>query len=123
MHRRPPISTRTYTRFPYTSLFRSPNQFVMVCSPLLAGNRELSNLLTQCCGFKADWHVNQPAVPTGHGRALKCIWRKKTKRSEEHTYELQSLMRTSYAVFGLRKTKQQHRSKYNNNNKTTYTEK
>src|SRR3546814_1964526 len=72
MIRRPPISTRTDTLFPYTSLFRS-----------LAG-------------------VNR--VPGGIWvSASRVITKTTPSRSEEHTSELQSLMRTSYAVFCLKK--------------------
>src|SRR3546814_5257526 len=72
MIRRPPRSTRTDTLFPYTTLFRSPDQ---TCPP-----------------------------PSGASRHLPRERRRiKGGRSEEHTSELQSLMRTSYAVFCLQK--------------------
>src|SRR3546814_9012293 len=86
MIRRPPRSTRTDTLFPYTTLFRS---HVAAClldlHPNLSGNI-LHGLLCRCIGWK------KPAKP---GR----------ERSEEHTSELQSLMRISYAVFCLKKKK------------------
>src|SRR3546814_2917621 len=89
MIRRPPRSTRTDTLFPYTTLFRS----------LAAGN-----------------HLD--GVPQGgFGRHQECLRRRQLahgvgghrahplRRSEEHTSELQSLMRISYAVFCLKKKK------------------
>src|SRR3546814_3621313 len=77
MIRRPPRSTRTDTLFPYTTLFRSR----------FADAPALHALLT----------AEQPAAEKGSGR--------EHDRSEEHTSELQSLMRISYAVFCLKKKK------------------
>src|SRR3546814_8407378 len=74
MIRRPPRSTRTYTLFPYTSLFRSRRLHERRC-------RWRRGAVAGC-------------VPARHA------WR---RRSEEHTSELQSLMRISYAVFCLKK--------------------
>src|SRR3546814_16347076 len=86
MIRRPPRSTRTDTLFPYTTLFRSPS--AMASRPALSVNAlaELSQRFA-----RAD-HANAG----GAGLGL---------RSEEHTSELQSLMRISYAVFCLKKKK------------------
>src|SRR3546814_10570628 len=105
MIRRPPRSTRTYTLFPYTTLFRSP--------------ADLPPATTLADPFRM--------IPTGgttgaskgvvhsHGGTLMTIaaniaefgikrgWRTLLIRSEEHTSELQSLMRISYAVFCLKK--------------------
>src|SRR3546814_17695495 len=79
MIRRPPISTRTDTLFPYTTLFRSDG----IGSPVRGGGNQLhSNSEKQRC--QSDL----------------------IRRSEEHTSELQSLMRISYAVFCLKKKKQ-----------------
>src|SRR3546814_2955468 len=78
MIRRPPRSTRTYTLFPYTTLFRS----VRLCAEDPA-----QNYLPQT-GPVLRWRE-----PCGSG----------VRRSEEHTPELQSLMRNSYAVFCLKK--------------------
>src|SRR3546814_9910406 len=80
MIRRPPRSTRTDTLFPYTTLCRSPP------------NQRSASVTT---GLK--WAPD--TAPKARMRA--------TSRSEEHTSELQSLMRISYAVFCLKKTKQQ----------------
>src|SRR3546814_3351211 len=75
MIRRPPRSTRTDTLFPYTTLFRS-------------GRRHLDQVADHLGAQVGDlpWFVGN------------------LDRSEEHTSELQSLMRTSYAVFCLKKT-------------------
>src|SRR3546814_6906788 len=81
MIRRPPRSTRTDTLFPYTTLFRSGRVDVRRPGPS-------KKLLGHQC------------LKTGRtGR--------QSRRSEEHTSELQSLMRISYAVFCLKKKKQQ----------------
>src|SRR3546814_13194243 len=79
MIRRPPRSTRTDTLFPYTTLFRSAGT---VGGVLQRG------------GVGGGRHPSRVAARyAGHGRG----------RSEEHTSELQSLMRISYAVFCLKK--------------------
>src|SRR3546814_11065678 len=78
MIRRPPRSTRTDTLFPYTTLFRSK----------IAGRAFLGERVLPLLGFPV----------TLFGSA-------KQRRSEEHTSELQSLMRISYAVFCLKKKK------------------
>src|SRR3546814_10011526 len=104
MLRRPPRSTRTDTLFPYTTLFRSQH----------ADSGQID-------GFAFDM-IHQPAGSThrdvsakfqrlrlrSYGRAAaQCddfdIAQRPGKRSEEHTSELQSLMRISYAVFCLKK--------------------
>src|SRR3546814_1371411 len=87
MIRRPPRSTRTDTLFPYTTLFRSR------AAPGAVRRRTASP-----CS----------AMPTATARP---------RRSEEHTSELQSLMRISYAVFCLKKKKEEdtHKSDTNTN--------
>src|SRR3546814_7825890 len=95
MIRRPPRSTRTETLFPYTTLFRSHSG---ACVRLLPRLRLVAGAV-----------VAQPWP----GRAVRfrlpdpvdCRREKPRRRSEEHTSELQSLMRTSYAVFCLKKKK------------------
>src|SRR3546814_7420553 len=95
MIRRPPRSTRTDTLFPYTTLFRSP------CP---ASGRAPRNtpagarppLSARCAG------LGRRAADNG------CRPRDAAPRSEEHTSELQSLMRISYAVFCLKKKKKPH---------------
>src|SRR3546814_10388596 len=83
MIRRPPRSTRTDTLFPYTTLFRSINRRPSALETEVDGGLRADN------GGKAHAYC-------GH-RTGGCA------RSEEHTSELQSLMRISYAVFCLKK--------------------
>src|SRR3546814_10171959 len=94
MIRRPPRSTRTDTLFPYTTLFRSP------CMP---GNT--ATLIF----FASSSSLVRITPPRGPRRVLcvvvetTCACGNGEGRSEEHTSELQSLMRISYAVFCLKK--------------------
>src|SRR3546814_8218032 len=94
MIRRPPRSTRTDTLFPYTTLFRSNIH-------TLRGNIAHSVLEHF---FDIDTSF---MTMDDYGPHLKLIMQqlllKEWKRSEEHTSELQSLMRISYAVFCLKK--------------------
>src|SRR3546814_5133423 len=91
MIRRPPRSTRTDTLFPYTTLFRSPWRFQQSSGLVLPPEDALSDRLYDNLVTKVYTH-------------------EATGRSEEHTSELQSLMRISYAVFCLKKKNtQQHR--------------
>src|SRR3546814_8930894 len=97
MIRRPPRSTRTDTLFPYTTLFRS-----IAAAP---------------ARIKGDGRRDRGARPQyfgdGHARRKQRAARNRrgdrgqfaAQRSEEHTSELQSLMRISYAVFCLKKKK------------------
>src|SRR3546814_1646301 len=87
--RRPPRSTRTDTLLPYTTLFRSIRAFSIPLPAAHGSPLALSQLLSQSC------HMRASGALAGHG----------APRSEEHTSELQSLMRTSYAVFCLKKKK------------------
>src|SRR3546814_6018342 len=82
MIRRPPRSTRTDTLFPYTTLFRS-----LVTNNIWYGGQIYDDNATL-----------QPRLFEAKPKLVK-------KRSEEHTSELQSLMRISYAVFCLKKKK------------------
>src|SRR3546814_18157164 len=84
MIRRPPRSTRTDTLFPYTTLFRSTSA---------PPDRDPDH--RRQCVYR---HPRQQPRPCRHARG-------KLFRSEEHTSELQSLMRISYAVFCLKKKK------------------
>src|SRR3546814_3323119 len=83
MIRRPPRSTRTDTLFPYTTLFRSSSP---APRPRTARRRRRT----------MRWCSARSANARGRGRCRR-------GRSEEHTSELQSLMRISYAVFCLKK--------------------
>src|SRR3546814_1681777 len=104
MTRRPQRSTRTDTLFPYTTLFRS--------QPLIAqvGSHNLAVGIDQVVLWYAAYailHGNRVAPPF----EVRYVYPRQTvlfdglqpSRSEEHTSELQSLMRISYAVFCLKK--------------------
>src|SRR3546814_8421067 len=102
MIRRPPRSTRTDTPFPSTTLFRS-----MVESRFGLSATEVGALLEA-----ADEKVEQSVEVFGFTREIKNAFSPEERiemmemlreRSEEHTSELQSLMRISYAVFCLKK--------------------
>src|SRR3546814_6784113 len=84
MIRRPPRSTRTYTLYTYTTRFRSS---CAACDLRCAGSRR--------AGRPGQRHPPRP---------------ERRNRSEEHTSELQSLMRISYAVFCLKKNTETHNS-------------
>src|SRR3546814_3862332 len=106
MKRRPPRSTRTDTLFPYTTLFRSvlPSQDPRRLR-LLAEDPS-APWATGAAAFRADGCPRTPPPPAAaRGRRGSAAVQ---GRSEEHTSELQSLMRISYAVFCL-KTQIQHR--------------
>src|SRR3546814_10087978 len=90
MIRRPPRSTRTDTLFPYTTLFRSPDRAGNLPVAGRAGERAV------VLQYRV-LHRARVAGRTGLERGA--------SRSEEHTSELQSLMRISYAVFCLKKKK------------------
>src|SRR3546814_9382323 len=97
MRRRPPRCTRTETLFPYTTLFRSR-----------AGRAERrGRVLLQTA--EPDHPVMQ-ALAAGATQAEGRDRFFAAERSEEHTSELQSLMRISYAVFCLKKNQKQHSS-------------
>src|SRR3546814_6360399 len=139
MIRRPPRSTRTDTLFPYTTLFRSRRAGVQggddgrgvgklglanALHPVAAAARHLA--------VDAAQTVGKPGVPgdeggrrTGAQSAEGKLYlsgqspahlHRAVRRSEEHTSELQSLMRISYAVFCLKKKKQ---NKYTTQQTTT----
>src|SRR3546814_8985488 len=112
MIRRPPRSTRTDTLFPYTTLFRSFRQCPCSCCASFrtsgAGLQHPAYARRQPSADAPDdsrlyrivfWHHEKPGdhrLPSAEPKA---------ERSEEHTSELQSLMRISYAVFCLKKKK------------------
>src|SRR3546814_17863560 len=97
MRRRPPSATRTDTRFPYTTLFRSPARERLAAVGAFAwGDLVLvvRELQVDAAGMDVDGLAQ---VRGGHRRAFDVP--AGAARSEEHTSELQSLMRISYAVF------------------------
>src|SRR3546814_10286140 len=121
MKRRPPGSTRTDPLFPYTTLFRSTNssigspqyghrvsmagsirvlltvvpRTVLVCIPLTVPTREPER--------RHDPSPARPRLRQPRPDRLQRSRQRPGTRSEEHTSELQSLMRTPYAVFCLQK--------------------
>src|SRR3546814_9841117 len=124
MFTRPPRSTRTDTLFPYTTLFRSPRLRTRQCAlhldhvehrnALGDANDQLHlgvDRLEDRIGGERRRHIN--ATRGGAGRRLgfrdgveiRQADMRRSARSEEHTSELQSLMRISYAVFCLQKNK------------------
>src|SRR3546814_2507094 len=88
MIRRPPRSTRTDTLFPYTTLFRS-----------IASSAVQRRALRASTSRNRSGKRRRKAIASGDSR------------SEEHTSELQSLMRISYAVFCLKKKKKTTKKK------------
>src|SRR3546814_16594591 len=98
MRRRPPRSTRTDTLFPYPTLFRARGleglgfAICAIAGPAIAAQSASPRDLPLVTGLLAGW------IPIGQ---IVGAW----ARSEEHTSELQSLMRISYAVFCLKKKK------------------
>src|SRR3546814_2017425 len=111
MIRRPPRSTRTDTLFPYTTLFRSGPDPVQSGSILM--KRPVKLLMALAIAAAASGSaLAQAADPVvEQARAQGVVGEQadgylgfaKSARSEEHTSELQSLMRISYAVFCLKK--------------------
>src|SRR3546814_9224413 len=110
MIRRTPRSTRTDTLFPYTTLFRSIDRIRIGC-PRPAEQRHIAGIGGHGHGrtrVSRDLQRILAACRQGKGSGenengdAKRHW-----RSEEHTSELQSLMRISYAVFCLKKKKKQ----------------
>src|SRR3546814_6786153 len=95
MIRRPPRSTRTDTLFPYTTLFRSRTALEHRAVP--------DCVLPDVPGDRLAVHPTQAAGNGRWPRARKPRCAVALVRSEEHTSELQSLMRISYAVFCLKK--------------------
>src|SRR3546814_1559574 len=112
MIRRPPRSTRTDTLFPYTTLFRSFGVDLVLVQPVVDRGRQFEDvrearlhaLDIPLFGIAArragvgDDRIDRLGPHAGH-RVVDGL------RSEEHTSELQSLMRISYAVFCLKKKK------------------
>src|SRR3546814_6395305 len=110
MIRRPPRSTRTDTLFPYTTLFRSARLFNYMTGyatpeageKLAAAPLTLRSTLLRLIEAESEYARNGAPAQI---------------RSEEHTSELQSLMRISYAVFCLKKKKKKQKEQKNNQQK------
>src|SRR3546814_2374318 len=113
MIRLPPRSTRTDTLFPYTTLFRSGEQgrgpAHVEVGVVLPGDGDAAVHLRVEVGAEVGGRRGQRG---GHGRGegeLVPARGGRPSRSEEHTSELQSLMRISYAVFCLKKKKKKRK--------------
>src|SRR3546814_952148 len=110
---RPPGSNLTYTLCPYTTLFRSP----VPCSAACRRNR--SSIPSSPAPIRSrlllDLQLDNQiflrrTIAHAANRGGIAIVEPGKSRSEEHTSELQSLMRLSYAVFCLKKTNDKHKS-------------
>src|SRR3546814_1646736 len=113
MIRRPPRSTRTDTLFPYTTLFRSSANPIRRAATAKGSNvADFSPGLSLGCGGRHSAAAFFGARDQVGGFQRDILDQRVRGRSEEHTSELQSLMRISYAVFCLKKKK----------NKQTYTQ-
>src|SRR3546814_8329018 len=99
MVRRPPRSTRPDTLFPYTTLFRSVERVFDICH----GCRRCSNL---CDSFPRLFDLIDESATGELDSVDRADYKPVVDGSEEQTSELQSLMRTSYAVFCLKKKTQ-----------------
>src|SRR3546814_8993875 len=108
MGRRPPRSTRADTLFPYTTLFRSDGLHIatLLCALFLKHFRPLVEAGNICIAMPPLFRIDAG---------------KQVFRSEEHTSELQSLMRISYAVVRLQTNKQHERVQNDTTNSLTNT--
>src|SRR3546814_8333381 len=102
MIRRPPRSTRTDTLFPYTTLFRSRSARRSLYEPRRISSNQRNSVEARTKAPRQS--------PKRCGRSGS----QERSRSEEHTSELQSLMRISYAVFCLKNKRKQTNTQNNN---------
>src|SRR3546814_2675840 len=119
MIRRPPRSTRTDTLFPYTTLFRSPEAEHPrpLCRRKCIRHADADGDVVRLCKRRPPQRRSGvrhalPGQSSLAGRSAAADGTGRGGRSEEHTSELQSLMRISYAVFCLKKKKQTPTSNY-----------
>src|SRR3546814_9395625 len=105
MRRRPPRSTRTDTLFPYTTLFRSDVGISRVA--LIFVDQHETTRIAQLLDRRHGLHAPEGGDEHGVARRNLVLLDHRARRSEEHTSELQSLMRISYAVFCLKKKNKQ----------------
>src|SRR3546814_8417395 len=108
---RPPRSTRTDTLFPYTTLFRSQRCLLLHAvarRDRLCADQEICGRLRHSGALSPHCHAVRSVRPgaVSHADQIPALGRA-DQSSEEHTSELQSLMRISYAVFCLKKQKKQ----------------
>src|SRR3546814_10774911 len=132
MRRRPPRSTRTDTLFPYTSLFRStsfgsgPTGYQVLSETSESEGLAIISSSGGINGSTSGWGVDNNNFDTGE--IIRVDFGAKEGsfpgpgdfsgpevRSEEHTSELQSLMRISYAVFCLKKKKKDKKREHTHN--------
>src|SRR3546814_4781463 len=112
---RPPRSTRTDTRVPYTALFRSHLQDCRARTGDPFSVRPARDV-----GFQRRVMADDQMAVFGHLQVDFQIIDALAERSEEHTSELQSLMRTSYAVYCLKKKNDyQHKTSQTRDTQTT----
>src|SRR3546814_10523562 len=116
MIRRPPRSTRHDNLVPYTTLFRSNRWFPSraLCNTrsgytaslkgrFFASTSAHSSRAVTSAGVLRPRSMNEKGLTLDHGQDRRLPVSSQERRSEEHTSELQSLMRSSYAVFCLKK--------------------
>src|SRR3546814_10679883 len=113
MLRQPPRATRTHPLFPYPTLFRSEHADERVADEVFLGNEADALVLHRgeaAVGAPVAVVAHQEQMPLGHNDERRIVLGDRRDvedgvafRSEEHTSELQSLMRISYAVFCLKK--------------------
>src|SRR3546814_10476450 len=114
MIRRPPRTTRTDTLFPYTTLFRSARKEDVVTLSALTGEGVDDFVRCTADRLREGTHVHTVTLPVSAGEATAWLHANgEIIRSEEHTSELQSLMRISYAVFCLKKKNKNKQQKIN----------
>src|SRR3546814_4255704 len=104
MIRRPPRSTRTDTLVPYTTLFRSVIDALGVKRAAILGISQGASIAI-AYAVRHPERVSHLVLHGGYARGRLV----RSDRSEEHTSELQSLMRISYAVFCLKKKTQDNK--------------
>src|SRR3546814_5221932 len=102
MIRRPPRSTRTDTLFPYTTLFRSHVDHALRLYAEKSLGNDVRGIAAHCYHPIIFDRREQTAISLAES-AICRFFLLHSARSEEHTSELQSLMRISYAVFCLKK--------------------
>src|SRR3546814_4616484 len=122
MLRRPPRSTRTDTLFPYTTLVRSFHLSHLEQAGLITSRREGRSIIYSAALAVGNRRGldGRPGLP--EHRVNQLTHEGAAPRSEEHTSELQSLMRISYAVFCLKKKKKTTRQTANTQYNHTHTQ-
>src|SRR3546814_2551068 len=117
MIRRPPRSTRTDTLFPYTTLFLSLLELERPGADILG-----DLLVRRGLGDTLRHHERDVGARLRQRQQHQAVWRLQVhaERSEEHTSELQSLMRISYDVFCLKKKKQNRHTDKTTSHKSSH---